>query len=189
VISRVVRLGILGTIGAVVLERWLSAAARKTGRLEPGTICTSITIRAPAERVWAELVDLEGQPSWMSDLKSVRLLTPPPLGVGSLVEGDVRIFGVPVTDPVTITEFEPPHRYGIRHIGTVGGRGLIQLRQDEAGDTLVSWEEQLIAPYLPFAFRALGGPLLGRVFQADLERLKVRVEQVNGNSTAASLAP
>ena len=33
---------------------------------------------------------------------------PGPIGVGRRGEADVRIFGIAVTDPVTITEFEPP---------------------------------------------------------------------------------
>ena len=41
-------------------------------------------------------------------MKAVRLPTPPPIGVGTRGEADVRIFGIAVTDPVTITEFEPP---------------------------------------------------------------------------------
>ena len=35
-----------------------------------------------------------------------------------------------VTDPVTVTEFEPPHRFAIRHEGLFKGHGLITL---EAG--------------------------------------------------------
>ena len=30
-----------------------------------------IVIDAPIERVWAELADIEGQPRWMHDMKSV----------------------------------------------------------------------------------------------------------------------
>src|SRR5207244_2343162 len=140
-IVRLVRIGLMATVLGGVLDRWLSGRARRTGRFEPGPICASVTIAAPPDAVWNELADLEGQPRWMTDLKSVRLLTPPPLGVGSRAEGIVRIFGVPIHDPVTIVESEPPRRYAIRHAGPVAGHGLIELKQDRAGDTAVSWEE------------------------------------------------
>ena len=44
-----------------------------------------------------------------------------PVGVGTDAEAEVRIFGISVTDPVTITEFEPPHRFAISHDGTFKG--------------------------------------------------------------------
>ena len=89
-----------------------------------------IVIDAPIERVWAEVADIEGQPRWMHEMKAVRLLTPGPVGVGTEAEADVRILGIAVTDPVTITEFEPPHRFAISHEGSFKGRGVITL---EAG--------------------------------------------------------
>jgi uncharacterized protein YndB with AHSA1/START domain len=186
VISRVVRLGLVAAILGGALDRWLSGRARRTGRFEPGPICASVTISAPPEAVWTELADLEGQPRWMTDLKAVRVLTPPPIGVGSQAVGVVRIFGVAIHDPVTIVEFEPPRRYAIRHAGPIDGHGLIELKLDSAGDTVVTWEERLIAPFLPFAFRAVSGPVLGRVFQADLERLKLRVESAGGAGGAGA---
>ena len=42
----------------------------------------------------------------------------------------MRILGIPVSDPVEITELEPPSRYAIRHLGLFAGDGLITL---EAG--------------------------------------------------------
>ncbi len=38
------------------------------------------------------------------------------------------------------------------------------------------WEERLIAPFLPHLGAALLAPVLGGVFQADLERLRDLVE-------------
>ena len=46
-------------------------------------------------------------------MKGLRILTDGPIGVGTVAEADVRMFGITVTDPVTITDFEPPH--ALRH--------------------------------------------------------------------------
>ena len=51
---------------------------RADGDAPPAPIPSLIVIDAPIERVWAELADIEGQPRWMVEMKSVRLLTPPP---------------------------------------------------------------------------------------------------------------
>ena len=179
-IGRLIRLAVVGGILGGFLDRWLERRALFAGRIEPGAIRTAIEIDAPIETVWAELADLERQPQWMTDLKSVRLLTRPPLGVGSRADGKVRVLGLSVPDPVTITEFEPPHRYGVQHTGPIGGRGLIELVERAGGGTTVTWQEILVAPMLPYLFAALAGPILGRVFQADLERLKRRVEERAG---------
>ncbi len=60
-----------------------------------------------------------------------------PIGVGTRCEADVRIFGITVTDPVTITEFEPPMRYAISHDGTFKGSGVITLESGADGTTTI----------------------------------------------------
>ncbi len=77
-------------------------------------------------------------------MKSVRMLTPPPIGVGSRGDATVRIFGLGVTDPVEITEFAPPTRFAIRHDGTFTGGGVITLEPGADGTTtIVRWDETL----------------------------------------------
>ena len=110
--------------GAWLAERWLRD---RSGDEAPAPIRTSIAINAPIERVWAVLSDIERQPEWMHDLKSVRLTTPPPVGVGTRAIGRVQVFGIAVEDPIEITAFEPPTRYAIRHEGLVSGGGDIRL--------------------------------------------------------------
>jgi hypothetical protein len=92
-------------------------------------------------------------------------------------EADVRIFGISVTDPVQITEFEPPHRFAISHEGSFTGRGLITLESGADGTTtIVRWEERLVPPLLPHLGALMMTPTLGAIFQADLARLKELVE-------------
>ena len=169
-----VRLAMVGAGVGYALDRVL---ANHAAGAEPEAIASMVVIDAPIERVWAELADIEGQPRWMTEMKAVRVLTPGPVGVGTVAEADVRILGIPVTDPVRITEFEPPHRYAISHDGLFKGRGVITLEAGADGTTtIVRWEETLIPPVLSHLGALAMTPTLGAVFQADLARLKELVE-------------
>ncbi len=169
-VARLARFAILGTIAAWVVERRLSV-----GRADVG-LRTVVTVAAPIERVWAILADIERQPEWMHDLKSVRLTTPGPIGVGTRGIGRVQAFGIGVEDPVEVTAFEAPSHFAIRHEGLVTGGGDIRLTETADGETTVTWDETLIAPLFPL----LGGIVLSMVFrpifQRDLERLASLVE-------------
>lgn len=173
-IRRGLQLALVGFAAGWVIDRVLVAIE---GEGPPPPIRSLIVIDAPIERVWAELADVEGQPRWMHEMKSVRLLTPPPVGVGTRGEATVRIFGISVTDPVEVTEFQPPQRFAIRHEGSFTGGGLITLEPGADGSTtIVRWDETLIAPVLPRFAGRLQAPVLGAIFQADLERFRAICE-------------
>jgi uncharacterized protein YndB with AHSA1/START domain len=174
VIRLVLRLALLGLVAAAVVDRVL---ARHAAGRPPEPIRSLIVVDAPVERVWSELADIEGQPRWMREMKAVRVVTPPPVGVGTVGEADVRIFGVGVTDPVTITEWEPPHRFAIAHEGLFTGAGVIELTPGADGTTtIVRWAETLIPPILPWLGGLAQRPVLGQIFQGDLERFRDLVE-------------
>jgi uncharacterized membrane protein len=138
---------------------------------------TLVVIDAPIDRVWAIAADIERQPVWMRDMRRVTLLTDGPVGVGSRALSTVRMLGIAVTDPVTITEWQPPTRFAIRHEGRWSGGGVITLEAGVDGTTtVVRWEETLRAPILPDLAAALQAPIFRAVFQADLVRLKRLVE-------------
>lgn len=173
-IRGILRLTVLGLAVGFVAERWLHGRA---GGLPPRPFSSLVVVDAPIERVWTALADIEAQPRWMHEMRSVRLLTPPPVGVGTRGEATVRIFGLGTTDPVEITEFQPPHRFAIRHEGTFSGGGLITLESGADGSTtIVRWDESLIAPFLPYAWALAAGPLMTRIFQTDLLRFRDLVE-------------
>jgi uncharacterized protein YndB with AHSA1/START domain len=170
----VVRLGILGVIAAMGADEFLR---RRAAGGEPDPIRSLVVIDAPIERVWAVVADVEGQPRWMLDMKSIRLTTPGQIRVGTTGQATVRILGISTTDPVTITEFAPPSRFAIRHEGSFKGRGLITLESGVDGTTtIVRWEETLIGPVFPFLGAIVQRPILGAIFQADLVRLRELVE-------------
>ncbi|MGH2511813.1 MAG: SRPBCC family protein, partial [Candidatus Limnocylindrales bacterium] len=137
-----------------------------------------IEIGAPIERVWLRLAEVERQPEWMVDLKWVRIETPGPIRVGSRASALVRIMGIGVADPVEVIEFVPPHAYAVRHEGHFQGSGVFHLEalEGNGGRTRVTWDETLIPPILPNLLGLILAPILGRVFRADLERLRDQLE-------------
>ncbi|MDP9484140.1 MAG: SRPBCC family protein [Chloroflexota bacterium] len=181
-IRRFVAATVGGLAGAVVLDRWLGGLTLDDdGRPIRVPIRSRIEIDAPIGAVWARLADIASQPEWMTEMKTVRLTTPGPIGVGTRAEADVRILGITVLDPIEIVEFNPPHRFAIRHDGRFKGDGLVTLDTLDGGRrTRVDWAETLIPPILPNLGSMVQGPVLQRVFQADLGRLKTLVETDQG---------
>jgi uncharacterized membrane protein len=167
-------LAAIGLPAAVVADRVL-AARRGARPLAP--LRMHVVIDAPIERTWAILSDIPLQPAWMAEMKSVRMESPGPPAAGMRGEATVRILGISVTDPVTVTVVEPPVRFGVRHEGLFTGSGDLRLEAGADGTTtIVRWEETLVPPVLPDLAAAVMGPVLLTVFQADLRRLKALVE-------------
>lgn len=168
------RLALVGGIAAWRLDRWLGN--RRAGQAPP-EMDMLVVVDAPIERVWSVVSDIPRQPEWMHEMKSVRVETPGPTRVGTRGSATVRIFGISVTDPVQVTELEPPHRFAIAHVGLFTGGGRITLEANADGTaTTVRWAETLIPPVLPHLVAAAQAPILRAIFQADLLQLKAIVE-------------
>jgi uncharacterized membrane protein len=187
VIRGAVRLAIVGAGIGYALDRIL---AEQAGDRDPDPISSMVVVDAPIERVWDVLADLERQPLWMEEMKAIRIPEGEPIGVGLVCEADVRIFGITVTDPVRITEFEPPHRYAISHDGMFRGSGTITLEAGPDGTTtIVRWDEVLIPPIFAHLGALAMTPVLGAIFQSDLARFKEMVERETADRAAAAGEP
>jgi uncharacterized protein YndB with AHSA1/START domain len=159
------------------VDRWLGGRQHPDDDDSvPDPIRSTVEIDVPIERVWVRLADVEHQPDWMHDLKWVRIETPGPIRVGTRAESLVQILGIGVQDPIEVTVFLPPHDYAIRHEGHFKGSGVFRLEALDDGRTRVTWDETLIPPILPNLLGLIQAPLLGRIFQADLERLRDQLE-------------
>ena len=90
------RIALAGAGVSYALDRML---AKQSAGDEPDPIQSMIVIDAPIERVWAEVAAIE-QPRWMHDMKSVQVLTPGWVWVGTEAVAEVRIFGISVKDLV-----------------------------------------------------------------------------------------
>jgi uncharacterized membrane protein len=173
VLRAVLRVALVGALAAWVADRLL--ARRNDDTVPP--VHMLVVVDAPIERTWDVLADIPRQPEWMADMKAVRMTTPEPTVAGSRGEAVVRILGIAVEDPVEVVEFDPPRRFAVRHEGTFKGGGVMELEAGVDGTTtIVRWAETLVAPALPHLAAVVGAPVLRRVFQDDLFRLKRLVE-------------
>jgi uncharacterized protein YndB with AHSA1/START domain len=158
-------------VGMTGLADLVLARLARAGLHDP-SIRVATEIDAPIEAVWEVVSDVDRQPEWMTEMSDLQMLTEPPLAVGSRGEATVTVAGISTTDPVTISVFEPPRRFGIVHEGRIRGDGLIALASRAAGGpTIVAWEERLFPPVFPYVGAAVMRPVLRRIFQADLTRL------------------
>jgi uncharacterized protein YndB with AHSA1/START domain len=147
-------------------------------------IVRALTFPAPPDAVWALLVDLERQPTWMRDLRSITASDTGPLGVGFRAVGRVRMFGVTQEDPIEVTYFEPGRHFGMTHGGAFTGRADFWLEPLPGGRrTRVTWREELRPDARRLGLPATVGPLLRLldpffgpvfevIFRADLRRLR-----------------
>jgi hypothetical protein len=181
----IVAIGVTGVAGAFAVDRWIGSLIARGEAIDP-VMKMAITIDAPIDEVWDLVSDIERQPLWMEEMKSVRLRSPGPLGVGTRGEADVRIFLVGVVDAVEVDVFDPPTRFGIRHVGTFAGEGRITLEAIDARRTLVRWDERLVPPLFPHLGQLLQKPIMGAIFQADLERLREIVESQHAEAIAGA---
>ena len=179
----IVALGLAGAGATFAVDRWIGSLVARGEGADP-VMKMAITIRAPIEAVWDVVSDIERQPLWMEEMKAVRLRSPGPLGVGTRGEADVRIFLVGVVDPVEVDVYDPPFRFGIRHVGTFTGEGRITLEAIDARRTLVRWDERLVPPVFPHLGQLVQKPIMGAIFQADLERLREIVESQHAEATS-----
>jgi uncharacterized membrane protein len=159
---------------ALAVDRWLRA---QRGSNPPLGMDMLAVVDAPIEDTWAVVADIPRQPEWMHDMKRVTIETPGPVAPGTRAEATVRILGISVTDPVEITELQRPGRFALRHEGLFTGDGVITLEEGADGTTtIVRWRETLVPPILPDLGARIQAPILTRVFQDDLHRLKRLVE-------------
>lgn len=169
--SALARAVALGIGGALVADRLLGRHGIAGSRPWANPIRSLEVVDAPLETAWRAISDIPSQTLWMREMKSVRLTTAGPVGVGTRGEARVRILGIGVTDPVEISAWEPPTRFAIRHRGSFRGGGEIRLRAGSDGTTtIVTWDEALVPPFLPALGAILGRPILRRIFQDDLHR-------------------
>ena len=177
-------LGLAGVGGAFVVDRWIGDLVARGEGPDP-VMKMAITIRAPIDDVWDVVADIERQPLWMEEMKAVRLTTPGPVGVGTRGDADVRIFLVGDRRRRRGRRLRPAHPVrhpprGDVHRRRAGSRS----RRSTAARTLVRWDERLVPPLFPHLGQLLQKPIMGAIFQADLERLREIVESQHAEAMA-----
>lgn len=145
--------------------------------MSPIELTMSGEIRAPIKAVWSYMVDWEGLHRWMSELSALRITSTRREGVGVEGVASVRIGGITTTDRIRVTDWDPPARLTIAHLGWVSGSGTM-VCQEVSGGTRFTWTERLQPPLGPAGWIGMRilYPLIKRTFSADVSRLKALAE-------------
>ena len=143
-------------------------------------IRTAVVVDAPRRAVWHHLRDLESHVEWMADAVAIRFVTRRRRGPGTTFDCDTRVGPFRLVDRMTVTEWRAGRALAVRHTGVVTGEGRFTLRRSRRpGRTRVVWEER----FDPFPWwlggrvgQVVGRPVLRRLWEGNLRRLKERVE-------------
>ena len=130
----------------------------------------SLDVRAPATRVWAELVDWRKHADW-APLTSVRITSARPDGVGAVFVARTGIGPLGFDDPMTVVRWEPPAgdapddapgRCDVeKHGRVVHGRAWFVVTPLPGGRSRVVWSEDITVS--PHRLTRLTAPLLSAV--------------------------
>ncbi len=127
------------------------------------TIQRTLTLRAPAETVWAIVADPKRAPAWMPDITDRDVSAGDPLGVGVQWREQGLLRGRTYTTMYEVTAWEPPHRIAYRRLAAAKGDyhwvETITL-QPGAGETTIT----LSLDY------AMPGGIIGKLYEHFLFR-------------------
>lgn len=141
-------------------------------------IQVATVIEAPPAAVWEGIRDLSTHTEWMADAVEIRFLTESRAGIGTAFECDTRLGPLTTTDVIRVTAWMPGEAMGIVHEGSVSGEGTFVLEDLGDGRTRFRWEEDLRFPlrFGGWVGAWLARPVITRIWQANLHRLKARIE-------------
>lgn len=145
-----------------------------------GRILVSVEIAATPAEVWRVVEPIERHVDWMADAVAIRFIDSRTSGVGTEFFCDTKVGPIKLVDRMTITEWVPSQRMGVRHTGVVTGQGVFELDAIDLGRrTRFTWAETLSFPwYLGGRVgEAIGGPLVMKpIWRRNLRALKSLVE-------------
>ncbi len=117
----------------------------------------------------------------MADATAIRFTSESNRGVGTAFECDTKVGPITLTDVMTVTEWEPERRMGVRHTGVVTGTGVFELEPIDLGRrTRFTWTEELTFPW--FLGSRLGEVVGGQavmkqIWKRNLRELKALVDE------------
>jgi hypothetical protein len=135
------------------------------------TVAAGVVVRADRERVWRLVTDWARQREWIWATR-----THGGQGVGAKVTGWTGFGPVGFTDPMVITEWLPPERCAVTHLGkVVRGTGVFEvLPRVREGEAEFRWTEIIELPLPPLIGKPLAvaviGPIARMVLGSSLRR-------------------
>jgi hypothetical protein len=145
------------------------------------TITAGILVEAAPQQVWDLAVDWSRQHEWIWATK-----VDGAHGLGAQVTGWTGIGPVGFTDPMTITEWDPPSRCTVTHTGKlVRGSGVLEvLPRGERSE--FRWTERIVLPQQP-ALGRLAAAVLGPAARLGLGWSLYRFARLVHNEAPAAL--
>lgn len=136
----------------------------------------SIEINRPIDQVFAFVVNMEHLPTWARAVMAAQRTTSGPDDVGTTYRITGRALGRAVGSTYRLTAYAPPSTFA-----ATGAIGPFPLREDytfttTAGGTQVQVVSELEPRGVVRAVAPVLRPLLARVIQSDLGRLKRQLE-------------
>ena len=139
------------------------------------TIRLSVKLPCSRSRAWKAIADWESQGDWMLQTK-VWVTSNQREGVGTSIAAFTgplhfiypRFKSLGLLDLMTVTQWQPPHRCDVEHVGKIlKGSGSFLLTPLSATKTRFDWSETVIAPRALFL---LGAPFLYAGVRISLAR-------------------
>lgn len=111
-----------------------------------GHLSVSVLVAAPVQEVWDATTDWERQSEWMLGTR-VRGTAQGGRGVGGGIEAWTGIGPIGFLDVMEITDWEPPHRCLVRHVGRLlKGTGAFEVGDAGSGLSRLTWTEDIDLP-------------------------------------------
>ena len=129
------------------------------------TVTAGVVVRAGRQQVWDLVVDWPRQRKWILATR-----TEGGHGLGAKVTGWTGIGLLRFVDPMEISEWLPPQRCRVTHLGAVvRGHGLFEVvPRADTGDSEFRWTEVIELPLPPALGRLVATALLGPITRAGL---------------------
>jgi carbon monoxide dehydrogenase subunit G len=124
-----------------------------------------LVVPVPLDEAFAYLSRFSSAAEWDPGVSSARMVTPDPVGLGSVFALDAVFLGNTVPLRYEITDFDPPHRVVlVAENASVTSTDQITFATDSSGATVVHYDAdlalkgvaRLAAPIFALAFRRIG---------------------------------
>jgi hypothetical protein len=133
-------------------------------------------VKAPAEKVFAEIVNWPAQSEWMVGTK-VWVTKNQGVGVGGEFAAFTGIGKLGFIDPMRITHWDPPHEVSVLHLGNfVKGTGLMKVEKIDDDTSDFIWSESLQLPLGIFGF--IGYKLIEPFFKMAIKSSLKKFAQI-----------
>lgn len=111
-------------------------------------VAATVDVRAPIEGVFAAMIDLPSQDKWILATRLFALDSGVEVpGVGSQIAALTGLAGIGVLDTMTVTVYDPPHRWETSHTGNaIKGVGIFTVEPGPRG-ARVTWAEEVELPF------------------------------------------